>query len=143
MKICRDERIWGQNNKEAGNHLGILRSKEERRQYFREYHRIYDKTHKRYIRKGYNHNSSHSGENHPNWKGGITPERTRVYFTEEYINWRTTIFKRDNYICQICNKGGYIEAHHILPFISYPEKRYDLNNGMTLCRKCHDETKEG
>ena len=24
MKICKDGRIWGQNNKEAGDHLGIL-----------------------------------------------------------------------------------------------------------------------
>ena len=23
MKICKDGRVWGQNNKEAGKHLGI------------------------------------------------------------------------------------------------------------------------
>ena len=27
MKICKDGRIWGQNNKEAQNHLGILKRK--------------------------------------------------------------------------------------------------------------------
>lgn len=55
--------------------------------------------------------------------------------------WRETIFKRDNYICQDCKqKGGKLEAHHIKPYKKYPELRYDLKNGITFCVSCHKKT---
>lgn len=82
-----------------------------------------------------------SGATHYNWKGGITSERTKAYFSKEYKEWRTTIFKRDNYTCQICNiKGGCLNADHIKPWAFYPELRYDLDNGRTLCVSCHRKT---
>ena len=41
---------------------------------------------------------------------------------------------------------GRIEAHHILPWSNYPELRYEINNGISLChfhhpRKKNDEIK--
>lgn len=63
-------------------------------------------------------------------------------YSPEAEAWRKEVFKRDNYTCQICNvRGGYIEADHIKPFSYFPEIRYNLLNGRTLCRKCHDSTK--
>lgn len=48
------------------------------------------------------------------------------------------IFLRDNYICQLCNKPSReLQAHHIKLFVKFIDLRYDLNNGITLCRKCH------
>jgi len=67
--------------------------------------------------------------------------RTRV----EYKSWRESVFKRDNWTCQKCGaKSGngktiYLHPHHILNFAEYPELRFDVNNGITLCRKCHKE----
>jgi 5-methylcytosine-specific restriction endonuclease McrA len=56
--------------------------------------------------------------------------------------WRMDVFKRDDYTCQMCRtRGGYIEADHIKPWAYFPELRFELSNGRTLCRKCHNQTK--
>lgn len=56
----------------------------------------------------------------------------------EYREWRTKVFTRDNFTCAICNQvGGKLNAHHIKPFRDFEELRYDVNNGITLCEKCH------
>ena len=79
------------------------------------------------------------GEESPNWKGG--PENPTILLRgrSEYREWRTKVFERDNYACQRCgdDKGGNLEAHHILNFSSYEDLRFDVANGMTLCSDCH------
>lgn len=75
------------------------------------------------------------------WKGGISTERRRIYNSREYIEWRKLVFERDEYICQECKiKGGYLEAHHIKPFSLFPDLRFVLENGITLCKTCHIKT---
>ena len=58
-------------------------------------------------------------------------------YTREYKQWRSAVFDRDNYICQQCNNGGRIQAHHIHSWSNYPEQRFDIDNGITLCEECH------
>ena len=59
----------------------------------------------------------------------------------ESIEWRSNIFKRDKYTCQICYQHGVdVNAHHIRKWSEYPELRHDINNGITLCVDCHLET---
>lgn len=82
----------------------------------------------------------HSGKNNNNWKGGVTPERVKERHSKENIFWRKSVFERDNYTCQKCRvKGVYLHAHHIVAFFKNKKKRYDIKNGITLCKKCHDE----
>ena len=38
-------------------------------------------------------------------------------------------------------KGIYLNAHHIKKFSDYPHLRFELSNGLTLCKDCHNETK--
>ena len=65
-------------------------------------------------------------------------DRTKEY---RYIRWRKEIFERDSFTCQICRKVGvYLESHHIKSWKNYPELRYVLDNGITLCRECHSKT---
>jgi 5-methylcytosine-specific restriction endonuclease McrA len=52
------------------------------------------------------------------------------------------VFERDNYKCIWCgdSRGGNLEADHIKPWSKYPEFRYKVSNGRTLCKKCHKKT---
>jgi 5-methylcytosine-specific restriction endonuclease McrA len=63
-------------------------------------------------------------------------------YSKEAEVWRKSVFERDNYTCQGCDvRGNYLEADHIKPWAYFPELRYELTNGRTLCRPCHDKTK--
>lgn len=79
-------------------------------------------------------------ENNPNWNGGTSRGYKTGYYSTEYKNWRKAVFERDDYACQECGWRGYITAHHIKSFAHYPELRYDINNGKTLCEHCHSLT---
>jgi len=77
-------------------------------------------------------------ENHYNWKGGITPISKLETKSNEWKNWRKQVFERDDYTCQICGKRGVeLHPHHIKKRSEYPELKYDVNNGITLCNSCH------
>lgn len=81
-----------------------------------------------------------SGENNPQWQGGITSESKRLRNNLDTQLWREFVFKRDNWTCQKCLKRGFnIQAHHIKNFIQYPKLRYVFENGITLCNKDHRE----
>lgn len=65
-------------------------------------------------------------------------ERRERRKTEEYYNWRTSVFIRDNHTCVACNKKiPQINAHHLDGWHWCKEKRYDIDNGVTLCKDCH------
>jgi len=72
-------------------------------------------------------------------------DRTKVklneqrHWSREHKKWRTAVFTRDNFRCKISNKDccAYIEAHHILAWRDYEELRFNINNGITLCRVHH------
>jgi len=53
--------------------------------------------------------------------------------------WRKQIFQRDSFKCKIDNSDckGQLEAHHILSWREFPELRFDINNGITLCHAHH------
>lgn len=57
--------------------------------------------------------ATHKKENHPRWKGGVTPINIMIRQDPRYIEWRESIFSRDNYTCQVTNaRGGRLEVHH-------------------------------
>lgn len=67
----------------------------------------------------------------------------------EYRTWRNEVFKRDGFHCVKCGSKGVVfgkrcksnglNAHHIFSYKTNPEVRYDVDNGITLCNKCHQQ----
>lgn len=83
-----------------------------------------------------------SGENNPNWRDGSTEEVQLARTSQEYTNWRSSVFARDSMTCQCCGHvgptgGAGMNAHHKYNFSKYKELRYDVDNGITMCRGCH------
>ena len=84
------------------------------------------------------HPESLQKENHPQWKGGITPEHNKLRQSPEYAEWRLLVYKRDHYTCQDCGQKHIdIIAHHIKSFVEFEKLRFKVDNGRTLCRACH------
>jgi len=102
---------------------------------------------------------TYNGEQHWNWRGGITKPREFIRKMFEYRQWVSDVFTRDNYICQICGKrGGDLEVDHFPKMFSQildennintrEEARicvelWNINNGRTLCKSCHAKTYTG
>ena len=81
------------------------------------------------------------GEKNGNWKGGRSSINNIIRGSLEYRLWRESVFKRDNYTCIWCKKrGGDLNADHIKSFVDYPELRFAIDNGRTLCIPCHKTT---
>lgn len=75
-----------------------------------------------------------------NWRGGRSTERTTLMSRQEYKDWRIEVFTKDFYKCSLCGETKGIQAHHIMPWALYPELRYEVFNGKTLCGPCHKDT---
>lgn len=89
------------------------------------------------------------------WKGGKTNLGNKIKRLTEYKNWGKMIFYRDKFCCRNCKEiGGKLSAHHLKSFaylIHWNSVKniksailckdlWDLNNGVTLCTKCHKNT---
>ncbi len=99
---------------------------------------------------------SMKGERSLLWKGGITPLTIQIRGCFKYRQWRSDIFTRDNFTCQECGiRGGKINADHYPKSFSdiFHENKiksfeqamdceefWNINNGRTLCKKCHKLT---
>lgn len=80
------------------------------------------------------------GEKSPRWNNNLTDyERVVGRKTIKDTIWREKVYEKDNYTCVACgdNRGGNLNAHHLYSHNRYIDKRYDVNNGVTLCEACH------
>lgn len=60
---------------------------------------------------------------------------------KEYKDWRSSVYIRDNYTCQECGeRGKELNADHVKPWSLFPDLRFDIDNGRTLCVSCHKKT---
>lgn len=78
------------------------------------------------------------------WNKGLgtkTSDSKKIRMSKEYKEWRKTVFLRDDFICQDCGvRGNRLHPDHIFPFAYFPEQRFLVENGQTLCEDCHRKT---
>ncbi len=95
------------------------------------------------------------GEKAANWKGGIHPIYQKIRNCDKYIEWRFSVFERDKFLCSRCGKksNGDLNAHHKKAFIQIIKRNkietieeavscnelWDVENGITLCKRCHQK----
>jgi len=92
------------------------------------------------------------GANGGGWKGGVSTINHLIRENIKYRQWRSDIFHRDDFTCKMGGeRGGVLNAHHIKPLsliikenniktleqALVCEEIWDLNNGITVCEKCH------
>ena len=86
-----------------------------------------------------------TGKNHYKWIN----DRSKLkksdlkHLCTQYRIWMISVKKRDGWKCRISNENcsGRLEAHHILDWMNYPELRYEINNGITLCLAHHPRSR--
>ena len=82
---------------------------------------------------------AHRGPKHWAWKGGIA--KIGRFSHPGYYDWQAAVFARDDYTCQECGyhnrRAEQLNAHHVKPWADFPELRFHVANGITLCRECH------
>ncbi|HEC66953.1 MAG TPA: hypothetical protein ENI23_16885 [bacterium] len=84
-----------------------------------------------------------SGSNSKHWNSDLTENQRNTQYggrSPKYKEWSKTILRKANYTCQLCGKkGGKLSAHHLYNWADYPDKRFDLSNGVAICRGHHIE----
>jgi hypothetical protein len=82
---------------------------------------------------------ANSGKNHWNWQGGISGLNMKIRNSARHREWSKAVYARDKWTCQKCgfNDHHKIIAHHIVEFSKDASLRFDVSNGITLCRSCH------
>jgi 5-methylcytosine-specific restriction endonuclease McrA len=55
----------------------------------------------------------------------------------EWVEWRNSVWKRDNFECQHCHTKEKLVAHHIIPTNEDESLIFEVSNGLTFCRSCH------
>lgn len=91
-------------------------------------------TAKRLHAKGILRGTMKSGSDNPRWNGGTIKQG-------KHREWQRKIFGRDDFTCQKCGlqekELGFMQADHIKMKSKYPELKYEISNGQTLCPNCH------
>ena len=102
-----------------------------------------------------NISSRQKGLNNPMWKGGKTSLKQQIRQSEKYVEWQHFCIERDDWTCQECKiRGGKLHVDHVIPFAYILEffeiksiedtlnceELWNIENGRTLCKKCHKNT---
>ncbi len=86
------------------------------------------------------HRGTNKGEKNYNWKGGVSTINMIDRTSSLWKECKANILKRDYYKCVICGVNNKkLQAHHLKSFSKFPELRFVIGNGVTICQNCHEE----
>jgi len=78
------------------------------------------------------HGTQQIGPANRNWKGG-----RKVLQRDRSKAWTREVKDRAGHVCAICGAADELHAHHIESFARNKDLRYDVNNGVCVCARCH------
>lgn len=82
--------------------------------------------------------SKRIGPLHPNWNSEISDEdRMQDRDLGPRKLWARSVYKRDGFRCVVCGGSKSLNAHHLDGWHWCINKRYDVDNGVSLCVTCH------
>lgn len=79
------------------------------------------------------------GENNPNYNPDLPLEERNGKRGYPIERWALSVKRRDNFTCQVCGSTEKPVAHHLNSYASAKDRRYDIKNGVTMCRDCHTD----
>ncbi|HRF70086.1 MAG TPA: HNH endonuclease [Candidatus Pelethenecus sp.] len=76
------------------------------------------------------------------WRGDDFLRNNHSLFRgrNEWKEWRKSVYERDGYKCLDCGSSKELEPHHIIPLRVDKLLVFEITNGVTLCRQCHQKT---
>jgi len=97
------------------------------------------------------------GEKNHNYKkpeDRIDPINNQIRNCQKSKDWKRKVLARDKFICTMCKSSKNLHVDHIKPFALIKlennikslegallcEELWNINNGRTLCKECHEKT---
>jgi len=77
----------------------------------------------------------------PGWRDAAPCELVGMIVSRddpEVRRWRDAVLMRNEHRCSDCGEESNLHAHHIVRWADAPALRVVVENGRTLCRKCHE-----
>ena len=72
-------------------------------------------------------------------EGNLARHCSSRFYSTRYMLWRHHVLSRDKSTCQKCGVvSPSNDAHHIVSWDDSEELRFNVDNGRTLCRSCHN-----
>lgn len=84
-----------------------------------------------------------SGENHHSYNPNLTEEERSLsrdmLYGKSKRSWRAKVHKAHGWRCVLCGSKEKLIAHHLDSYANHPDKRLDVDNGVTLCDYHHKD----
>lgn len=77
------------------------------------------------------------------WKEFRSDWACRTHNDPRWKMWRCHVYRRDEYTCQMClqkpdrKNRNWLEPHHIVKKSVRHDLMFDVDNGISLCNRCH------
>lgn len=66
-------------------------------------------------------------------------QKRNMNYPKGYDRFRKDVLTRDGYSCVCCGYDDNLEVHHIYGATEHPDLITDVDNGVTLCKYCHQK----
>jgi hypothetical protein len=85
------------------------------------------------------HDKTTFGSGNNNYNPNKTQRAKTKDRKHESVQWSKSVKERDNFTCRCCKVRGTsdLHSHHLNSWADHPSERLSVENGVTLCKKCH------